>query len=128
MNRYAPFALSVVVGLAVHARAEELLVDGIAAQVGNDIVLVSEVMQHVGPVEARMREGDAPAIEIAKLRAAGLERLIEARLIEQIVRRTDLYASTEEIDRAIESIARENGITPEQLEESVVAPGLNNEG
>jgi len=124
MTRYALFALAVVVGLAADARADELLVDGIAAQVGSNIVLVSEVMQRVGPLEAKMRKADAPAIEIAKLRAAGLEKLIEARLIEQIVRRTELYASDEEIDKAIDSIARENGITREQIEQSVVAQGL----
>ena len=105
-------------------RRDELLIDGIAAQVGNDIVLVSEVMQRVGPLEARLREADAPGIEIAKLRAAGLEKLIEARLVEQIVRRAELYASDDEIDQAIDSIARENGITREQLEQSVVAQGL----
>jgi peptidyl-prolyl cis-trans isomerase SurA len=124
MTRYALFAFAVVVGFAAHARADELLIDGIAAQVGNDIVLVSEVMQRVGPLEAKMRGADAPAIEIAKLRAAGLEKLIEARLIEQIVRRAELYASDEEIDQAIDSIARENGITREQLEQSVVAQGM----
>jgi peptidyl-prolyl cis-trans isomerase SurA len=122
MIRFA--LLAVVVALAAHARADEMLADGIAAQVGNDIVLVSEVMQRVGPLEARMREADAPAIEIAKLRAAGLEKLIEARLIEQTVRRAELYASDEEIDQTIDAIARDNGITRERLEQSVVAQGL----
>lgn len=124
MTRYTLFALAVVVGLAAQARADEMLVDGIAAQVGNDIVLVSEVMQRVGPLETRMREADMPAIEIAKLRAAGLEKLIEARLIEQIVRRAELYASDEDVDQAIDAIARDNAITREQLEKSVVAQGL----
>jgi peptidyl-prolyl cis-trans isomerase SurA len=122
MTRFA--LLAVVVALAAHAHADEMLADGIAAQVGNDIVLVSEVMQRVGPIEARMREADAPAIEIAKLRAAGLEKLIETRLIEQTVRRAELYASDEEVDQTIDAIARDNGITRERLEQSVVAQGL----
>jgi hypothetical protein len=78
MIRYALLALAVAAGLADHVRADEILSDGIAAQVGNDIVLISEVMQHVGSLEARMRKADMPDIEIAKLRAAGLEKLIEA--------------------------------------------------
>jgi peptidyl-prolyl cis-trans isomerase SurA len=112
MSAYALFALAVAFGLVAHVRADELLADGIAAQVGNDIVLVSEVMQHVGPLEARMRAADMPAIEIAKLRAEGLEKLIE------------IYASDDEIDQTIVAIARDNGITWEQLEQSVVAQGL----
>jgi peptidyl-prolyl cis-trans isomerase SurA len=124
MTRFALFALAFAVALAADARADEMLADGIAAQVGDDIVLVSEVMQRVGPIEARMRDADAPAVEIAKLRAAGLEKLIEARLIEQTVRRAELYASDEEIDQTIEAIARDNGITRERLEQSVEAQGL----
>ena len=57
--------------------AAELLVDGIAAQVGSDIVLVSEVLEMVAPTEVRMREAGAPDVEIAKLRADGLESIIE---------------------------------------------------
>jgi peptidyl-prolyl cis-trans isomerase SurA len=124
MIRYALCALSLAALLAARAGAEEQLADGIAAQVGNDIVLISEVMQRVGPIEARMRAADAPPVEIAKLRAAGLEKLIEARLIEQTVRRAELYASDEDTDQAIDAIARDNGITREQLEQSVVAQGL----
>jgi hypothetical protein len=36
--------------LAPGSRADEMLVDGIAAQVGTQIVLVSEVMELVGPL------------------------------------------------------------------------------
>lgn len=124
MIRYTLCALAVAAALAPHARAEEALADGIAAQVGNDIVLVSEVMQRVGPVEAKLRAGDAPATEIAKLRAAGLEKLIEERLIDQTVRRAELYATDDEVDQTIDAIARDNGISREQLEQSVVAQGL----
>lgn len=106
------------------ASAEELLVDGVAAQVGSQIVLVSEVMQSVGPQEAAMREAGVPEREIAKVRAAGLEHMIEARLIEDLVRQTELYASDEEVDATIESIARENGLSLEQLEASVVFHGM----
>lgn len=111
--------LAALAGLASPAAAREMLLDGIAAQVGTDIVLVSEVMQMVGPNEARMRAEGAPEIEIAKLRADGLETMIEWRLIEKIVKDADLYASDEEVDQTIETIARENGISVAQLSKSV---------
>lgn len=105
--------------------AEELLVDGIAAQVGNDIVLVSEVMEMVGPTEQRMRAAGAPEVEVAKLRAEGLESLIEWRLIERIVRETELHATDEEIDQTVDAIAQDNGITVAELKQSLASQGMS---
>lgn len=122
--RHGFLALVILVLLAAPAGADEVLADGIAAQVGSDIVLVSEVMQQVAPLEARMRDAHMSDTEIAKLRAAGLEKLIEARLIDQVVRRAELFASEDEINQAIDMIARENGISRDQLEKSVVAQGM----
>lgn len=113
------------VATAPGVRAEEKLVDGIAAQVGSDVVLVSEVLLMAEPAEKAMREKGAPESEIAKLRADALERVIEWRLIEQVVRKSELYASDEEIDQTIEAIAGENKLTPEQLRASVESHGMS---
>jgi peptidyl-prolyl cis-trans isomerase SurA len=71
-----------------------------------------------------MRASNMSEQDIAKLRASGLEALIEDRLIAQIVSRSELYATEEEINGAIDMISRENGITREQLERSVTSQGL----
>jgi peptidyl-prolyl cis-trans isomerase SurA len=110
--------------VAIPARADETLVDGIAAQVGGDIVLVSEILQMVGPTEQEMRKAAISEQEIAKLRAEGLERLIEWRLIEQVVRQAELFATDAEVDETIASIAKENGLTIEQLKASVIAQNM----
>jgi peptidyl-prolyl cis-trans isomerase SurA len=104
--------------------AQEKLVDGIAAQVDGDIVLVSEVMELAGPVEQKMREGGAPEAQIAMMRAQVLERLIEQHLIASLVRRLELEATDAEIDRAIGGIAEDTGLTMRQLAESVQSHGL----
>lgn len=106
------------------ARAEEEFVDGIVAQVGSQIVLASEVLKMTAPMEAQIEQQGGTAADIQRLRAEGLERMIEWRLVEQVVRRAELYADDAEIDRAIEAIGKENGLTPEQLKESVVAAGI----
>ena len=112
--------------LAPTASGEELA-DGIAAQVGNDIVLVSEVMRLVRPMEEELRARGGGEQDLARLRADGLERLIEWRLIEQVVKQSELYATDEEIDATIATIAESNGISIESLRESVTSHGLSYE-
>ena len=118
--------ICVTVGVLVPAAApaDEAMVDGIAAQVGSRIVLVSEVMRSIASREEMMRKNGASNVDVAKLRADGLEQLIEARLIERVVQQTELYASDAEVDNAVASIAEENGISVAQLESSVQAQGL----
>lgn len=116
-------------GLAVLARAApvpaaEMLVEGIAAQVGNEIVLASEVMELAGPVEERLRQAGAPASEIAMVRKDALERLIENKLVSSVVERLELGADREEVDAAIQAIAEDNDLTLEQLLSSVASHGL----
>jgi len=118
-------ALSLLVPVAPSPAAEEEMVDGIAAQVGKRVVLVSEVMQGIAPQEMAMREAGAPEQQIAALRADGLERVIEARLIESVVERAEMYASEAEVDVAIEGIAAENGISTEQLYASIAFHGIS---
>jgi peptidyl-prolyl cis-trans isomerase SurA len=117
-------AIALAAGSPARAASDAPLVDGIAAQVDNKIVLVSEVLRMVRPQEEAMRRAGAPEEEIAKLRADGLERLIESRLIERIVEESNAKASDEEITRTIEGIAKENGLSVEQLYASVVFHGL----
>lgn len=105
-------------------RADELLIDGIAAQVGADIVLVSEVMELAAPQERAMRAQRAPERQIVQARADALETMIEWRLIEQMVEHTELFATDAEIDATIEAIASENKLTLAQLKQNVVTQGM----
>ncbi len=102
----------------------EVLVEGIAAQVGGGVVLVSEVRRLSAPIEQRMRKAGVPDAEIRAMRAEALERLIEQRLIEDVVRRAQLSATEAEVTAAIESIARENGLTLAQMSQSIASHGL----
>ena len=102
----------------------EVLVEGIAAQVGGGVVLVSEVRRLAAPIEQRMRKAGAPDAEIRAMRSEALERLIEQRLIEDVVRRAQLSATEAEVNGAIESIARENGLTLAQMSQSIASHGL----
>lgn len=119
----AALATLLAMGFAAAAPGADL-VDGIAAQVGGDIVLVSEVTQVAAPAEAQLRKRGAAERDLAVLRAEILERLIERALIRQVVRRAELAATDAEVDEAIAAIASENDLRPEQLRESVESQGL----
>ena len=125
MQQIFPWIAAGILLAAGPARAAEELVDGIVAQVGDEVVLLSEVNDAISDVEQRMRAEGLPESQIAKLRAAGLERMIEQKLIENEVRRMELYASDREVDDAIEMIANDNGLTVSQLEDSVRAGGMS---
>lgn len=116
--------LAAITGLVSTASAERR-VEGIAAQVGNQIVLVSEVMELAGPVEERMRKAGAPEAEIALVRKDALERLIETQLLSSVVERLELGADREEVDAAIAAIAEDNGLSVERLLSSVASHGLS---
>lgn len=121
-------ALALAPTVAAPRAAAEELVDGIAAQVGSDVVLMSEVTRLTAPMEDQMRERGATDKDIAMIRADMLERLIERRLVEQVVRRMELEASDAEVDQAIAAIAAENGLTVDQLRESLTGHDLSWEG
>ncbi len=118
-------AASALAMTALPVRAAETLVEGIAAQVGNDIVLVSEVMEIARPVEQRMREAGAPESEVQKVRRDALDRLIEGKLLSSVVERLELGAEREEIDAAVAAIAEDNGLTTEELYKSIQSHGLS---
>jgi len=119
----ASLALLLTLLVASAAAAQEIL-DGIAAQVGSEIVLISEVYQIAEPAEQRLREAGAADEEIVTLRAEVLERMIERALIRQVVRSQELNATEAEVDETIDRIAAENDLTVEELKESVEAQGL----
>lgn len=113
--------------LAVEARSDanpERKVEAIAAQVGSEIVLGSEVIELSAPVEERMRKAGAPPSEVAMIRKDALERLIENKLLNSVVERLELGADREEIDNAIAGIAADNEITVDQLLRSIQSHGL----
>ncbi len=107
------------------AYSAEVLVDGIAAQVGTEVVLISEVNRIAAPMEARMRSAGAPPGEIDKMKADVLENLIENRILDIVAQRAEVVAEHDEIDNAIRAIARENGISIDTLRQSVEAQGLS---
>jgi peptidyl-prolyl cis-trans isomerase SurA len=110
--------------LAPASRAEQVVVDGIAAQVGSDVVLLSDVMELVAPIEVEARAQGVSDVEIARLRADALEQLIERRLVAKVVKEAHLEVGEAEVDQAIEAVAQDNGLSLDQLRASLRSHGV----
>lgn len=126
-RRAIPFALALVAataGLSPAGAADTDLVDGIAAQVGSEIVLVSEITQFTDPVEKQIRQAGASDEDVMRMKTEVLERLIERRLIDQVVKKAELEATDVEVDQTIDAIAKENGISSERLQQTVESGGM----
>jgi peptidyl-prolyl cis-trans isomerase SurA len=113
--------------LSTSAQANRQLVDGIAAQVGNRVILFSDVIKLTGPTEQKMRAAGASSAEILRLRTDVLDHLIDRKLVEEVIERSNLTATEIEVDQTIEGIAEENNLTLESLRTSVEAEGLSYE-
>ena len=126
-RRLAAFAAFAALAPTVgpNARAEEILIDGVAAQVGDQVVLASEIEEIARPVIERMRAAGIAESEFLQMRKDALERLIETKLIEGVVQQLELGATKSEIDQAIASIAKDTGLSLGQLAESVAGYGMS---
>jgi peptidyl-prolyl cis-trans isomerase SurA len=111
--------LAIALALLLARPASARVVEKIAAVVGDDIVLSSEVEEHAS---AFMQEISAipnatqRAARASALRREILDRLVDERLIIQQATELKLSVSSEDVDRSIEQIKKENGgLTDAQL-------------
>jgi peptidyl-prolyl cis-trans isomerase SurA len=99
--------------------ASARVVEKIAAVVGEDIVLSSEVEEHAAAFMqeiAAIPNATQRAARAASLRREILDRLVDERLIIQQATELKLSVSSEDVDRSIEQIKKENGgLTDAQL-------------
>lgn len=119
----ALLALLAPLALPRAAPGEELL-DGIAAQVGSEIVLVSEVRRLTEPAERELRRKGLRERDLEALRSQALERLIERALVRQVVKRAEMGATEQEVTQAMQDIARQNGLSLEELRQNVTSQGM----
>jgi peptidyl-prolyl cis-trans isomerase SurA len=107
-------------------------VDRIAAVVGGDIILLSEVQKEAAPalkeIDAAESQGGPNLLverKRAKLYKDTLDEMINDTLIAAEARDMQLEVGTEEIDRAIERMADENNIDRDTFLEAVKAQGTD---
>ena len=107
------------------APAEARIVDRVAAVVEKEVLTLSEVYDLGADFIEERSVGEGPAgpnRREAELEV--LDILIQRALIEQEVERLDLSVTREEIDRAIDDVARRNGMSRDDLKAELKKQGF----
>jgi peptidyl-prolyl cis-trans isomerase SurA len=112
----------VMAALLASAPAFGRVVEKIAAVVGDEIVLNSEVEELAAPFMKDISAISNPkerAVRAAALRREVLDRLIDDHLIQQQAQELKISVSTEDVDRSIEQIKKDNGLTDAALRDEL---------
>ncbi len=105
------------------ARAE--VADGVAAIVGDEVVLLSEVRVAMQAIASRVPKGQTlTPEEMKQLRDNALKNLIDEKLILQVARFQGVSASEDEIDTAVKGIAEEEGVSVDAIYAAAADQGL----
>ena len=112
--------------MAPGARAR--VVEKVAAVVGNNIVLASEVEEKAAVLMAdanKITDPEKRAARASALRREVLDRLIDDELILQQATELKLSISNEQVDASIDEIKKQNNINDEQLREALRGQGMS---
>ena len=126
--RAAAFLLPVAALVTAPRGAGARMVEKIAAVVGENVVLASEVEEKAAPLMAdvsRVTDPDKRAARASALRREVLERLIDDELILQQAGELKLTVTSEQIDSSIEEIKKQNNIDDDQLREALKQQGMS---
>jgi peptidyl-prolyl cis-trans isomerase SurA len=129
MSRTRTVTLLLAAGATMAAArgAGARMVEKIAAVVGENVVLASEVEEKAGPLLAdvsKVPDPDKRAARASSLRREVLERLIDDELILQQAADLKLTVTSEQIDSSIDEIKKQNSIDDDQLREALKAQGM----
>ena len=103
-------------------------VEGVAAVVGDEVILRSEVQRAATPTLNRLASQNGGAVPPELKRQVyhqAIQAVIDARLLAAAAQRMNLETTPEEIDSTIDEIAKQEGLTTEELYVEVEAQGLS---
>jgi peptidyl-prolyl cis-trans isomerase SurA len=107
------------------ARAESQLLDGVAAIVNDDVVMLSELRTETEMIYQQLLRSQNQAPPRDALAHQVLERLILDKLQLAIAQRAGAQIGESELNQAIARIAEGQGLTTEELYDQAAADGLS---
>ena len=110
--------------LSTEARAT--IIERVVAVVGERPILLSELRSRAKPFEQTLpSSGSARASAVTQLYSQMLDRIVDEELIERAANQSQLKVSAEEVDAAIERVAKGNKVEVEQLLVEVERGGVS---
>jgi peptidyl-prolyl cis-trans isomerase SurA len=106
--------------------SSDAVVDRIVAVVNQDIITLSEVEKLVGSFHEENQTKDRLERQerAREVYRKVLDKLIEEKLIDQEVKRSDVKVTSKEIEGAVEQVKRQNALNQEGLEKLLSKEGL----
>lgn len=126
MKKFKSWWLLVIMLAASPVQAEP--VDKIVAVVNGDIIILSELNAAFEPYLKRIEDtykGSERDNALAESRKAFLNRLIDARLIEQEAKKNGIFVKDEEVMAAIKDMADRRNIAPDDIAKELAKEGLS---
>ncbi|WP_338666748.1 SurA N-terminal domain-containing protein [Pseudodesulfovibrio methanolicus] len=115
---------------SVTAQAEDKVVDRILVKVNDSIVTQYDLDQAMKPVYDKIKDRKLSAREqaqVRQLRSQAISKLVNDILIQQEIKRFSIDISEENMDKEIERVRNERGLTLEEFEKVVAKDGLTME-
>ena len=110
-------------------RVQAKIIDGIAAIVNNDIITISELNEKLKPYKQKILDSPLSPKEkekqFIKIKNQILEKLIDDKLIEQFGKKLGYKVTDKEVDDVINNILRSNGVTLEELKQTLRENGIS---
>lgn len=119
---------TLLLGIAMIANtsfAAPQVVDKIAAVVNNGVVLESDVNNLLKSVQLNAEHNNQPLPDETTLRHQIIEKLIMDQILLQKGQRMGINVTDDQVTQAIDNIAKQNNITPEQMRSRLAADGMN---
>ncbi len=110
------------------AQAKDMVVDRILVKINDSIITQYDLDQAMQPIYDKIKGRTLSAKEqeqVQVLRKQALDNLINDNLIQQEVKRFSIDVSDENMDKEIERVRNERGLTLEEFEKVVADDGLS---
>lgn len=110
---------------AAQVQAAEQPLDRIAAVVNQDVIMTSDLDQRIRQVKAQLSQRGIPMPPESALRQQVLDRLILENIQIQLAARAHLSVSDDQLNAAMQDIAKRNNTTAEKFAASLMREGYN---
>ncbi|WP_247648360.1 SurA N-terminal domain-containing protein [Pseudodesulfovibrio sp. zrk46] len=119
---------ALVLLMPMTAMAEEVVFDRIVAKINDEIITQYDLEEEMKPIYAQIGNrqlNDREKDQLAKLRKQTLERMVNDALLAQEIEKYGVVVSDDVIDKEIEKVKEERGLTDDEFLEMLKKDGVN---